>query len=115
MGFREWLRQQEVENDSMNNNKSPIIPPAGTNKDNTSSSNSNSTEKLPPAPPSILKSNQRKQTPSYGSEKMESFEDNQRLVQVGTTKLDSALAKTRSSKEGSPRQKRVTIMAVKEP
>ena len=59
--------------------------------------------------------NQRKQTPSSNLDKMENVEDNQKLVQVGTTKLDSALAKTRSSKEGSPRQKRVTIMAVKEP
>merc|ERR1712203_943321 len=44
-------------------------------------------------------------------EPMENFEDKQNLVQIGTTKLDTTRART----PGSPRQKRVTIVAVQEP
>merc|ERR1712062_694642 len=70
--FREWLRQQEFENESMNNPQSNIpIMVSQYGKD----SPSKPAEKLPPTPPSILK------------------------------------AKT----PGSPKTKRVTIVAVKEP
>ena len=100
--FREWLRQQEVENESINKQDNNILFSTPQNSKDCAPS---TVEKLPPTPPSILKSSQRKQD-GTGVVQVEGYEVKPILVQRGTVSPKTP---------GSPKQKRVTIMAVKEP